>query len=53
MVWALIAIWIGQGDVTSVMNTAKFAAIGILAAMAIKFIANRIKVAQYGRTAST
>ena len=52
MVWAFIAIWVGQVDVTSVMNTAKFAAIGLLAAMAIKFTANRIKVAQYGRTAS-
>ena len=53
MVWGFIAIWIGQLDVTSVMNTAKFAAIGILAAMAIKITADRIKVAQYGRPAST
>jgi len=53
MVWAFIAIWIGQLDVPSVMNTAKFAAIGLLAAMAIKFTADRIRVAQYGRAAST
>jgi len=53
MVWAFVAIWVGQMDVKPVMNTAKFAAIGILAAMAIKFTADRIKVAQYGRPAST
>lgn len=53
LLWAFIAIWVGQADVKPVMNTAKFAAIGILAAMAIKFTADRIKVAQYGRTIST
>lgn len=53
MVWGFVAIWIGQIDVTSIALVSKIAAIAISVAMAVKFTADRIKVAQYGRTAST
>lgn len=53
IVWAYIAIWVQHADVPAVMNTAKFAAIAMIAAIAIHFIADRIKVAQYRSTAST
>lgn len=52
IVWAYVAIWVQHGDVPAVMNTAKFAAIAMIAAIAIQFIADRIKVAQYRSTAS-
>ena len=52
LVWAYVAIWVQHADVPVVMNTAKFAAIALIAAMAIQFTADRIKVAQYRSTAS-
>ncbi|NEN25529.1 tryptophan-rich sensory protein [Cryomorpha ignava] len=53
IVWAYVAIWIQHADVPAIMNTAKFAAIALIAAIAIQFIADRIKVAQYRSTASS
>lgn len=53
LVWAYVAIWIEQSETISVMNTAKFAAIAMLAAIAIQFVSERLKVAQYRSTASS
>lgn len=53
LVWAYVAIWVEQSDTPVVMNTAKIAAIAMLAAIAIQFITDRIKVAQYRSTASS
>ncbi len=53
LVWAYVAIWVEQFDNPMVMNTAKFAAIAMLAAIAIQFMTDRIKVAQYRSTASS
>lgn len=48
LVWGFAAIWVKQ-DATGILNASKFAAIGVLLAMIIYFIADRIKVSQYGR----
>jgi hypothetical protein len=49
VVWAFVGIWIGNMQQLAIVNTAKFAAITLLAACAIQFIADRIKVARYGK----
>ncbi len=48
VVWALFGIWIGQQDTAIVMNTAKFSAFAVLATCGIQFLADRIKVSNYG-----
>lgn len=48
VLWALIAIYVKQLDEPIVMYTAKFAAIALLASMAVTFIGDRIRVARYG-----
>ncbi|MCA1763249.1 MAG: tryptophan-rich sensory protein [Flavobacteriales bacterium] len=48
LVWGLVAIWVKQ-DATGIITASKFAAIGLVAAMLIYFIADRIKISQYGR----
>ncbi len=53
LVWAYVAIWIQHADVMSIMNTAKFASIAMLAAITIQFVTDRVKVAQYRSTASS
>ena len=53
LVWAYVAIWVQHADVPLVMNTAKFAAIGLIAVIAIQFTTDRIKIAQYRSTASS
>jgi hypothetical protein len=52
VVWAYVAIWVASAESDLVMYMAKFSAIGLLAAAAISFIADRLKVAQYGRQTS-
>jgi hypothetical protein len=52
LVWAFVAIWAGQDEVMPVIHAAKFSAIGLTAAMIIRFIGDRVKVAQYGKSTS-
>lgn len=51
-VWAYTAIMFAHMDVDLVRYPAKFGAIGLLVVSASLFIADRIKVAQYGRSNS-
>lgn len=51
-VWAYAAIMFAHMDVDLVRYPAKFGAIGLLIVSAALFIADRIKVAQYGRSNS-
>lgn len=46
--WALIAIWAGQTELTIVV-TAKFAAIGLIATMVSRFVSRRVKLSRYGK----
>lgn len=46
--WAYIAIWFGEADHPLISNTAKYAALAMVAVAIIHFVADRIKVAQYG-----
>jgi hypothetical protein len=52
VIWAYVAIWIANTDVASVMHTAKYAAIVLIAAAIIQLVSERLKVSQYGRQAS-
>jgi hypothetical protein len=51
ILWGVIAIYVHHMEEPLVMNTAKFGAIALIAAILVTFIGDRIKVARYGRSA--
>ncbi len=50
--WAYVSIWVAHEEASDVMLTAKIASIVLVSAAAVHFILDRIRVAQYGNSAS-